>query len=35
MRDYTISEKGKEISLSIANQKAPDIHKQLEAVGKS
>lgn len=25
---------GKEVSLSLANQDAPDIHKNLEAVGK-
>ncbi|XP_068144191.1 NADH dehydrogenase [ubiquinone] 1 alpha subcomplex subunit 2 [Drosophila tropicalis] len=33
-RLYARYAKGKEISISLTNQAAPDIHKQVEAVGK-
>ncbi|EDW75566.1 uncharacterized protein Dwil_GK23749 [Drosophila willistoni] len=33
-RLYARYAKGKEISISLTNQAAPDIHKQIEAVGK-
>ncbi|XP_017116759.1 NADH dehydrogenase [ubiquinone] 1 alpha subcomplex subunit 2 [Drosophila elegans] len=32
-RLYARYDNGKEVSLSLANQEAPDIHKNLEAVG--